>query len=822
MFSRNSLILILSSLVGGQVAALELSKESRFFLEDHCFDCHDSGTTKGDLNLETATFDPNDPASYRLWETVMEHVDDNVMPPKKKLWPPADEKAAFLAALREPLLEANRAQHEKEGRVVRRRINRTEYEYTLRDLMHLPHLDVREELPADSESHGFDTVGEALNLSYVQMVKYLEVADSALNQAIVGEKLPSPASPELVRRDFTTLGRFNSKSGESRPLGETSRIVLRQPNSAQTPWFVGGLNAKTGGLYRVRFSCNSLFYDDGKVEPSDREHVIRLMGALNKSARVLKVYDVPQDEPGVLEAEVWLNEGEGFQIEIPTLDDRNEPISNTKRGLPYRGPGMAFHWIELEGPFVSEGVPESHRALFGDLPLQVWKEKSGFIEPSSGKLSKKAVPMMVVSDRPEVDAKRLLRSFMERATRRPVNDVQVVPFLELVKKSLEERATFDRAMLVGFKAILCSEDFLFLQEAPGVLDDYALAARLSYFLWKSLPDDELMVLAQKGELRQPDVLRAQTERLLADPKSQRFTGSFLDLWLELRRIGFTEPDEQLYPEFSPFLQDSMVTETREFFKTMLQEDLPVDHLVQSDFTYANAALAELYGIPGVKGSQLRRVEFPKGSPRGGFLTQGSVLKITANGTTTSPVTRGAWILERLLGDPVPPPPPGAGSIEPDVRGTITVREQLEAHRANESCASCHVRIDPPGFALENFDVIGSWRDHYRSLEKGEKVQKSVKGKDVRYRKGLAVDSSGQSSDGRAFENIHDFREILLSDREQLARNMASKLLVFATGAPIELADEEEVEKIVEAARERKFGLRSLVHEIVQSSIFQKK
>ncbi len=449
---------------------------------------------------------------------------------------------------------------------------------------------------------------------------------------------------------------------------------------------------------------------------------------------------------------------------METLGSSNEPKRNKKRGIPFSGPGVAFDWFEVEGPLdgaaESGGLPK----LFEGMALEEWTEASGLQKPSAPVTTggKSGKPLMVVSKNPQDDAKRLLRNFMTRAYRRPVSEEEAGTYVTQVMEQIVLKRTFGDAMRTGFKTVLCSPDFLFFREVPGRLDNYALASRLSYFLRKSMPDGELLELAAKGDLSKPEVLRAQTERLLKDPKRERFVEDFLGQWLELRRISFTQPDKQLYPEFSRFLQESMVEETTAFFNAMLDENLGADHLVRSDFTFLNEPLAELYDIPGVEGLTMQRVKLPPDSPRGGFLTQASVMKVTANGTTTSPVTRGVWIMDRLLGEPVPPPPPGAGSIDPDTRGTTTIREQLEKHRSSESCAACHQNIDPPGFALESFDVVGRWRDRYRTTEIGDEVAnkdagKKV-GKKVGYKLGAKVDASGQTSDGETVQQHHGIPE----------------------------------------------------------------
>jgi hypothetical protein len=782
------------------------------FLEEHCFDCHDSAVKKGGLDLSALTA-----ADTLVWTKVHDRIASDEMPPAKRPRPAEADKAGFLKALAESVTREEMAQRAKSGRTVYRRLNRTEYEHTLRDLLGLPNLKVRAMLPADGEAHGFDTVGAALNLSYVQMAKYLEAADHALDEAI-SLHVPSVEIKRVRLQDEGRFYEYDQKTrqripggrGGSRVLDEWI-VLLRQPNSAQTPWFFGR-HFQHSGNYRVRVRLRGVDFDVDKLRPPSRSHIAALVG--HPSKRLIHTFDVP-GEARVLEFTTWIEAGEQLTFYAATLDDRVSPGETTIPDKPYRGPGIAVEYVETEGPLAGEStVPR----LFGNLPVVAWKSESGMRRPAVTEGLKTLPPMMIESADPAADAQRLLREFMRRTFREAVSEEEVNRYLPLVKRKLEQRFTFHEAMRAGFKAVLCSPDFLFFHEPVGELNEAALATRLSCFLWKSAPDEAL----RKAKLRDPKVLREQTERLLADPRSQRFVEDFLDQWLELRRIGLTQPDRQLYPEFTMLLQDSMVEETRQFFAAMLRDDLSATHLVSSDFTYANAPLAELYGISGVQGVDLRRVSFPKDSPRGGFLTQGSVLKVTANGTTTSPVTRGAWIMERILGRPVPPPPPGAGSIDPDVRGTTTVREQLEKHRSAESCAGCHRKIDPPGFALESFDVMGAWRDRYRSLEKGDAVKAVFADRPVKYKLGPAVDATGQSEDGKPFRDIREFRALLIEDQRQLARNLTERLLVYATGAGISFADRAEVERIVTATTKSNHGVRSLIHAVVQSRLFTNK
>jgi hypothetical protein len=471
-------------------------------------------------------------------------------------------------------------------------------------------------------------------------------------------------------------------------------------------------------------------------------------------------------------------------------------------------PGLAIQYVEVEGPLNETWPPESHRRLFGDMP-----QKTFGIYNFRDRVE-------VVSEQPLVDAERILANFTRRAFRRIVTADDVAPFVAVVKSRLAAGYPFEPAMRAALKGVLISPEFLFLREQPGKLDDFALASRLSYFLWSTMPDDELFTLAEQNKLSQPDVLRRQVERLLSDPKSAAFTQNFAGQWLGLREIDATEPSHLLYPEFDHLLKVSMIRETELFFEEVLKHDLSLTNFVASDFAMLNGRVAKHYGIPGVDGWEFHKTPLPPDSHRGGVLTMGSVLKVSANGTTTSPVLRGAWVLDRILGTPPPPPPDNVSAIDPDIRGATTIREQLAKHRSVESCGSCHRKIDPPGFALESFDVIGGWRDNYRVTGSGETV--IIDGRRMSYHKGKKVDPSDVMPDGERFENIDQFKQLLLRDKPQLARALTTKLMTYATGRAPQPSDREAVEAIVTKISEKDYGLRSLVHEIAQSELFRMK
>jgi hypothetical protein len=503
--------------------------------------------------------------------------------------------------------------------------------------------------------------------------------------------------------------------------------------------------------------------------------------------------------------------------------------------MGFTGPGIACDWLDVEGPLYDTWPPASHKLLFGDLPLVEFKpnEHPGVRGPKrklvrqevfTGKNRPDVVQGLwtVESKNPLHDANRLLEAFLPRAFRRPVKTEVRKEYVAVVEARLKAGDCFETAMRWAYRAALCSPDFLYHVEPAGPLDDHALACRMSYFLWCSMPDERLRGLADSGKLREAAVLHAEVERLLKDPKSERFVEDFLGQWLKLRQIAANDPDRKLYPEFRPYLQDSMIAETRAYFRELLEKDLGATYLVKSDFAMLNEKLATHYGIPGVSGSQIRRVALPPGSPRGPFLTQASVLKITANGTTTSPVPRGAFVMDRLLGQPPEPPPPNIPAIEPDVRGAKTIREQLDKHRTDRTCASCHAKIDPPGFALESFDVIGGQRTRYRSIGAGDPAPRGSIDPfiGISFKLGPVVDPSGVLPDGRAFRDVNEFQTLLAADPDRLLNNLARQLTVYSTGRGVSFGDREPLAALVAETKKSGGGVRTLVHEVVRSRLFQ--
>ena len=659
------------------------------------------------------------------------------------------------------------------------------------------------------------------------------------DNVVLRDMKPDPAYPPAGAQRHEDQG-----AHEAMGMFETeSSVGIFRREDESVNYYFRGHTTIYPGRYRVRTSLWAFQWDKGQVLPARGTEAMRLAAVqLTADGRggqhpnyTLGYYEAPSLKPTEHELEVWLNENEMLGCDVASL----APVANYSRkgyAMAFTGPAIAVDWLDVEGPLNDVWPPRSHRVMFGELPLVefVPKDNPGLHTPARVNFEKQWLGLgknerdpvtgiwTVRSEQPLADADKLLANFLPKAFRRPVTDELRKRYVALVETRLKAGDCFESAMRWAFRSALCSPDFLFHYEPVAKLDDFALANRLSYFLWNSLPDEQLTKLASAGTLPDAKTLRAEVERMLTDKKSARFIEDFPGQWLKLRSIAANDPDKKLYPEFSPYLQDSMVAETRAYFRELLEKNLDASHLVQSDFAMLNEKLAVHYGIEGVSGPAIRRVKLPADCLRGGLLTQASVLKITANGTTTSPVPRGAFVMDRILGRPPEPPPSSVPAVEPDVRGTVTIREQLAKHRNDPSCAGCHAKIDPPGFALESFDVIGGFRTRYRSLENGDaaprgKIDPFI---GISFKLGPPVDATGEMPDGRAFKDVRELQTQLAADRRALLKNLARQWLTYATGREIAFRDCDAVSAIVDAAEKQGGGLRTLLHEVIQSPLFQ--
>ena len=850
------------------LAAILLCLQNQPYLQKHCVECHDAETKKGGLDLTALKRDFANIDDFARWVKVYDRVQAGEMPPKKKAQPPATESAVFLNSLKHPLLAADRARLDAQGRTAVRRLTRGEYENTVRDLFDLKRIVLESTLPSDGMANGFDKSSEALDLSHVNLSKYVEAADAILDMAIA----TTPKPPAVLKQHINLAKHVGHILGNGDavllkdkqldpdypPAGEQGHLdqgahermgsyshgstvgLFRHEDESFKPYFQD-FACLYPGLYKIKASFWSFQWDKGRILPSRGTEAARLSivhyqddgrGGGHPST-VLGYYDAPSMEPKVHDVEVWLNYKDGIGFNTASLAPAAN-YSRKGRSMAFTGPAVAVDWLDIEGPIHDAWPPASHKALFGDLPIVEFKPKENpnvraprrvplrqGIVHSQNKPDVVKEIWTVESANPAADADRLLAAFLPRAFRRPVDAAVRRQYVERVEARLKAGDCFETAMRWAYRAVLCSPDFLYHVEPAGKLDDHALACRLSYFATNSMPDAALSALAASGKLRDAKTLHAELDRLLKDPKSDRFVDNFLGQWMKLRSIAANDPDNKLYPEFSNYLQDSMLGETRAYFRELIDRNLSASYVAKSDFAMLNEKLAVHYGIPGVKGTQIRRVALPPDCPRGPFLTQAAILKITANGTTTSPVPRGAFVMARILGQPPEPPPPNVPAVEPDVRGAVTIREQLEKHRSFPGCASCHTKIDPPGWALESFDVIGGQRARYRTIGMGDNAPRGSIDPfiGIGFKLGPKVDASGALPDGRPFAGILEFEALLAADTPRLLRNLAEQFARYSTGRDVTFSDRDDVARIVERTQSQGGGIRTLMHELVDSALF---
>jgi hypothetical protein len=757
------------------------------FLKRNCTSCHRGSRAEAGLDLSRLPRDLADPADRGRWVRAFDRVACGEMPPKDEDPPDATEKAAFLKALGGWIEADERRRYGAEGRVRARRLTNLQLERSLHDLLGID-IPLAQLFPDHQLTHRYSTVVDGQPMSRYQVERHMEAVDRALDEAL--RRAVGP--PDTFTKTFDAKGL--SRTDPKRRCREPEVLDGHGVVWSGGPIFYGRIpatRADTPGWYRITIRAKAL------RPPKEHGVWCSVQTGLAVSSAPLMTWAGSFEatpEPRERTFEAWCEAGHMFEV---------RPADTTlKKGRFEGGQVGAGEGSDQDIPGLAMERIVWERFHKGPTTEQVRELLLGGLKVATSRDGRKAT---VSSAAPEKDLSRLITAFADRAFRRPVDAKTVAPYLALAEDALKRGQPLVEALRVGYRSVLCSPRFLYFQEQPGGLDDYGVASRLSYFLWNRPPDAELLKLAAAGELRRPGTLQAQARRLLRDPRGAGFVEDFAAEWLSLNEIDFTTPDRRLYRTFDDVAKNAMLGETHRYLHAMLDENLSVTHLVDSDFTYLNSRLARFYGIPGVDGDALRRVTLAKDHPRGGLLGQGAILKVTANGTTTSPVVRGVWINERILGERVPPPPPDVPAIEPDIRGTTSIRDQLAKHRSIESCAACHRKIDPPGFALENFDPAGAWRDRYGDG-----------------RKGAPIDAGYILPDGRKFKNLDEYRTLVTRDPARLARNVADQMLTYATGAPVGFADRRDLEEIVTAAAARNHGFASILEGVITSRPFLQK
>ena len=646
------------------------------------------------------------------------------------------------------------------------------------------------------------------DMSSVHVKGFLKAADVALDEAIqLGVK------PKLVRELDYVNSRFmqmwferSVRRGGGTVFRAVDDLIMFRGQNYNLRSYHNGLRIPVAGRYRITVT-GSAYQPRSSVTMS-----LRRQNDVQGDSELFAAWDV-DEKLSTVSTIKYLRPDDYFYVSTDELEPApdGKVIYNSQPASEFKGEGVRVRKVLVEGPLESTWPPQRTRALF---PGVKWESVA------NGRYYKPG------TTRPHYEHIRdAVAALAPRAFRRPVTDKEIEDLTNLAVPSLNARRGFLASARVPLRAILISPETLFLtnetRPRESTLTDNALASRLSYFLWRSPPDEELLQLASDGILSDTKTLDAQVSHMLSDERSDRFINEFLDQWLDLELVDATTPDKYLYPEYDDVLRRAMLAETRLLFRHLIDEDLSIANLIESDFTFLNRKLAEHYGIEGVDGEKMRKVTLDEDSIRGGILAHASIAKVTANGTVTTPVKRGSFVLTNLLGLPPNPPPPGAGSIEPDTRGATTISETLAKHQTVEACAVCHRRIDPPGFALECFDTVGTFRTRYR-ISKGVKrtADAGLRFLHKDYDPGGRVDCSGQTEDGFTFIDIRDFKRHLMKSKEQVARNLVSLLITFATGAEIQFADRQEVEAILHRHEAANYPLRRLIHEVVSSRMFQ--
>jgi mono/diheme cytochrome c family protein len=724
-------------------------------LSQYCIKCHgEKGKPKGGFDLVALMKKPQDAESLEKWDRARELIAGGEMPPPKQAKPSAEEVDRLLAWLDGKLAKAGCESPRKDSIAVRR-MNRAEYNNTIRDLIGID-FHPADDFPSDDVGYGFDNIGDLLTLPPLLMEKYLAAAETITDRAVVAdarleipvrrfeaEKLPKNAGGEAYEDDARILASEGAITTRFNPANNPSDYLLRAR--------VWGQQA---GDQPVRIE---LRVDGKSVHTAD--------------------VTATENSPIVVEKTVRLRPGRR-ELAVAFVNDFYDPENaDAKR----RDRNLIVDWIEIKGPLGADrAVPESHKRIF-------------------------FVPTPTGDWRPA--ARQIIERFATRAYRRPLRPAELDRLVRLVEAPINGGERFERGVQLGVQAVLASPSFLFRFEGKPPADSnpivrqYTLASRLSYFLWSTMPDDELFELARKGELDNDATLEAQVQRMLKNPKAGAFVENFVDQWLTLRILRVVSPDPKAFPSFNDALRGSMLRETEMFAESILREDRNLLEFLDADYTFLNERLAKHYGIDGVEGDHFRRVTLPKGSPRGGLLTQASLLTVTSNPTRTSPVKRGKWILEQILGTPPPPPPPDVPELS-DAKNAVlsgSLRQRMEQHRADPNCATCHQRMDPLGFGFENFNAVGAWRD-----KDGD----------------FPIDPSGVLPSGQRFQGPVELKTVLKQKRQEFVRCLAEKMMTYALGRGMEIHDRCAIDQIVEAVERGDFRSSRLIVTIVQSDEFR--
>ncbi len=799
MIALRSLAFLIFATLCHAAAEPEVEK----FFADYCNRCHREDKAKGDFRLDTLKRDFTELHTAERWAEVVFRINSGEMPPEEEeKQPSAEELGKLVDWLSARLKEGESARMAKRGPVAHYRLSRDEYAYTVKDLLGVPYDPHRPgAFNEDPRWHGFERIGSMLALSPSHVDRYFKAAETVLERAFP-EK---PVAAVMRKADAIEMRhRGERKKLEAMGISDKVRAVIWPGGSLDGFRGYWWGQVKESGIYRARIKLSGLPGLDGRAP-----HLSVWNRTLKRS-----IFDediiAPEDNPVVIEFETFLDMPTDLDL-TNELSGAFEKTGNHTLNVLNDGRSIFTHSKETSrtNPTGYKLFDDEGRAIYPMLIVDSIEWEGPITTEEDLKKREGLVPTKLDF----TEARESLKRFATRAWRRPVTDAEVDRYLMIIEREIAAGEKFASAYRAAMVGVLTSKNFYYLEEGSATerrdkVNDWELASRLSYFLWGSMPDAELFAKAEAGVLRDPKVLRAQLRRMLDDPKIARFTEAFPKQWLQLHKVGMFPPDPKLYPNYDLWLEKSMVLETAAFFAEVFGKNLPLREFLSSGWAMVNPRLAAFYQMPPLKTSGFQRVTLRPEDHRGGVLTQASVLMLTSDGTRHRPVHRGVWISEALFGKTPPPPPPNVEPLAPTPsdQPKATVRMQLEAHATHTTCASCHRKIDPLGFAFENFDAIGQWRTEERvTAGKGANPP---------------VNATGKLPDGRAFKGPGEFKALMVQDGDRFAEAFAEQLATFALRRVMTLDDRPHLKAVAAATKPNGHRLRDIIEQLVMSPLFQ--
>jgi hypothetical protein len=782
------------------------------FLQKHCVGCHGPKKSKGDLRLDQLSRDFKSGIDGQVWAEVVEKINAGEMPPEDEPQPTAEEIGKVIAELDTRIREGRAARMAARPPVAHYRLSRKEYQNTVYDLLGVRYDPTKPgELNEDTLWLGYERIGSQLSLSPSHVNRYYRAAEIVLDRAF-------PKKVAEARKVRKTAAELRYSGGEQQKAA-LARFGIKRPlrylhfpgrvQPALSSNWLGRTGPEHSGLYKLRLQASGIRPPGGQpahlsIGKRTSEETVDGLIELDITA--------PEDKPQVYEFEVFLEMPTGLHFAVVATDEVDRRGGAAFRNAIASRAYIFTHSSEtlLLNPNAPQMFDDKGNGIFSTVILD-WLEWEGpLVTDAENSRRRDVIPPEDAT--PEVVAEHLQR-FAERAWRRAVQPEELKNYLGSYHAAIQDGEKPAAAYRIALQGVLTSRHFIYLVEGDPQprerLTDQELASRLSYFLWSSMPDDTLLTAVKAGSLKE-ERLQKEVNRMLADDRINRFIDDFSRQWLQLHRVGMFPPDKKLYPGYDDWLETSMRNEPVEFFRKLLTKNLPIESLIDSDWTMANARLCDFYGLPEPKNGGFQRVTLKDGDHRGGLLTMGAVLGLTSDGTRHRPVHRGVWVSETIFNKTPPPPPANVNPIEPvpPTGNKITIRQRIEAHAKNANCAACHRTIDPLGLAFDQYNAIGQWRTH-------EHVPTGVGENPL-------VNASGIMSDGRKFADSVQFKQLLLEDRDQIAQAFIEHLCTYALRRVLTVDDRDDIQSIVEQSKQGQYRLMDIVRAVATSELFQKR